>query len=530
MLRNPSQTLPRPSKAPKLPDESDLKRALGSGFDPTIGNTPYRSQTTAKVRGRSDKPPNPVSAMLDLFHVRHGEAFRSLDGQPLVCLTDGNRRQTFTVNEAVLELARLHFEATGQPTAKRHRSDVQDHLEALARSGPKRQTWIRVAEHEGALYLDLGDDSWRAVQITSDGWQIIDRPPVYFVRSAGMLPLPVPVNGGNVAELFDIVNLPDRPSQVLALSWFVAALRPSKPLPVLAFLGEAGSGKTWAASVFQSLIDPHQATLRADPADMETVLVGAANAWILAYDNLSTLPVWFSDTLCRLSTGASFTARAKYTDRAESILSALCPVILVGIESLITRTDLADRAIGLTLPPLPEGQKRTLRGKQPHFRDAHPRILGGILDAVAHALRTLPTVPEPQVRMADFAQFAIAAETALGLAPGEFLSAYRENKLESHEQALDSCPIVEPLERFMSTLSEWSGTATELLAGLARLATDDQRTHRGWPKDATRLAAQLRRVAPSLPNRGYHVETTAKPTRSDDRKVKRLITIQKVPQ
>ena len=54
----------------------------------------------------------------------------------------------------------------------------------------------------------------------------------------------------------------------------------------------------------------------------------------------------------------------------------------------------------------------------------------------------------------------------LGLCEGEFLTAYRENRKDAHGQALDACPIVEPLERFMSDKSEWTGTATDLLAAL----------------------------------------------------------------
>jgi len=39
-------------------------------------------------------------------------------------------------------------------------------------------------------------------------------------------------------------------------------------------------------------------------------------------------------------------------------LEAACPIILNGIEELITRPDLADRAIFLTLPHLAEERRR----------------------------------------------------------------------------------------------------------------------------------------------------------------------------
>jgi hypothetical protein len=61
---------------------------------------------------------------------------------------------------------------------------------------PLRPIYVRVAEHDGRIYLDLADNHWRAVEIGLDGWHVISCPPVRFRRAAGMLPLPLPVKGG----------------------------------------------------------------------------------------------------------------------------------------------------------------------------------------------------------------------------------------------------------------------------------------------------------------------------------------------
>jgi hypothetical protein len=65
--------------------------------------------------------------------------------------------------------------------------------------------------------------------------------------------------------------------------------------------------------------------------------------------NLAVLPPWLSDTLCRLASGGAFVVRQLYTDQDEMLFAAARPVILNGIEDAITRSDLADRAIKLTL-------------------------------------------------------------------------------------------------------------------------------------------------------------------------------------
>ena len=64
--------------------------------------------------------------------------------------------------------------------------------------GTVREVYLRVAHHNGRYYLDLADDRWRAVEIASGGWRVIDRPPVYFRRTRGTLPLPEPVPDGSL--------------------------------------------------------------------------------------------------------------------------------------------------------------------------------------------------------------------------------------------------------------------------------------------------------------------------------------------
>jgi hypothetical protein len=53
------------------------------------------------------------------------------------------------------------------------------------------------------------------VKITREGWEVVDDPPVRFRRPAGMLPLPVPVRGGSLEEVWRFVNvqLPFRTSR-----------------------------------------------------------------------------------------------------------------------------------------------------------------------------------------------------------------------------------------------------------------------------------------------------------------------------
>ena len=137
------------------------------------------------------------------------------------------------------------------------------------------------------------------------------------------------------------------------------------------------------------------------------------NGHVLAYDNLSGLPSWLSDALCRLASGGSFAIRRLYTDCDEVLFQAARPAVLNGIEDVVSRSDLADRAIFLALEPIADERRRTERQLWREFEVVRPRILGALLDAAAHGLRRLPQVRlERSPRMADFALWATACETA----------------------------------------------------------------------------------------------------------------------
>ena len=58
-----------------------------------------------------------------------------------------------------------------------------------------------------------------------------------------------------------------------------------------------------------------------------------------------------------------------------------------GIEDVISRPDLGDRAIFLTLLPIGDSQRRPESELWREFEIARPRILGALLDAVVRGLR-----------------------------------------------------------------------------------------------------------------------------------------------
>jgi len=249
-----------------------------------------------------------IEACAELFHTATGTAFADL-------LVDGHR-ETWPIRSKRFRgwLRRRYYEATGGALAGHAISLELDLLEARAQfDAPERLVDVRVAEHEGRVYLDLAEEHWRAVEIGPDGWRVNKYPPVRFHRPAGMLPLPVPERGGSIEALGSLLNLSSRSDFVLVVAWLLATLRSRGPYPLLAISGEQGSAKTVLSKMLRALIDPNVAPVRTLPREERELMIDANNGHLLAFDNLSGLPAWLSDALCRLATGGSLALRQLYT-------------------------------------------------------------------------------------------------------------------------------------------------------------------------------------------------------------------------
>jgi hypothetical protein len=309
-------------------------------------------------------------------------------------LVDGHR-QTWPIRSKRFRgwLRRRYYEATGGALTGHAISSELDLLEARAQfDAPERSVHVRIAEHAGHIFLDLADEHWRAIEIGPDGWRVNKFPPVRFRRPAGMLPLPVPGHGGSIEALLPLLNLSRRNDFVLVVAWLLAALRPGGPYPLLAISGEQGSAKTVMSKMLKAVVDPNVAPVRALPREERELMIAANNGYLLAFDNISGLPARLSDAFCRLASGGSFAVRQLYTNDDEVLFQAARPLLVNGIEEVITRPDLADRSIFLTLSPVADAQRQSERELWHHFELARPPILGAFLDLVVQGCAHCPTL------------------------------------------------------------------------------------------------------------------------------------------
>lgn len=441
---------------------------------------------------------------VDLFHDQEGEPFARIEQH--------GHYETWPLHRKGFReyLTRLFYLELGRVPNSQAMSDALNVLSGRARfDGEEQPVHARVARGaEGQIFIDLGDPEWRAVEITPEGWHIVANPPIKFIRAKGTLSLPDPENGGTLADLGEFINVDDNQWPLIA-GWLVAAARPEGLFPVLTLHGEQGTAKSTATRVLRRLLDPNRAELRSEPRDARELMIAARNGWIMSFDNMSYLPPWLSDAFCRLSTGGGFSARELYTDADEFLFDSTRPIILNGIEELAVRADLLDRSLIVTLDRITDTQRQTEALFWDRFSAVHSQLLGALYDAVSTALRNLPNVRlDSRPRMADFAIWATAAETAMGVLPGAFLQQYQSNRESASEVALESSQVASVLLEWLRAGSrrEWTGRATDLLESLNHFVDDRRRNTRGWPRNAQTLSGHLRRVIPNLRDAGVQVE------------------------
>ena len=391
--------------------------------------------------------------------------------------------------------------------------DALNVIEGIARFDRdiKIEVHTRIARVLDTIYIDLVNDQWEVVEINKDGWKVVKTSPMYFERTKGMLPLPHPVPGGKISDLKELLNLPDDDDAtwILIISWILQALNDIGSYPILIVNGEQGSAKSTLSKLIRSIVDPNQAALRSLPRNEHDIVIAARNGWVLGFDNLSGMQNWLSDALCRISTGAGFATRKLYSDNEEEIFYSRKPIILNGINSLVRRNDLADRAILISLPPI-EGEGNIKESVlQKNFTGNLHSILGGFYTAVAEGLKNKDLEFGNLPRMADFANWIQQAETALPWAKGRFIETYQKNRASIIEESINQDLVGSAIKNWVdswSIQSEWEGSASDLLSTLEQDMSETTIRSKGWPQDASSLSRRINSQAKFLRQTGIEVE------------------------
>jgi DNA polymerase, archaea type len=403
-----------------------------------------------------------------------------------------------------------------------------------------RVAW-RFTEKQDEIYYDLTDQMRRYVKITSQGWQIIPHTQDVLFRRFGQLPQVEPsINyTQNIFDKFlDLMHITD-PQQrlltkVLTISYFI----PSVAHPIDLAHGEKGSVKTTFCRCIKRLVDPSMPELLTIPSDKREFAQQLYHNHLILYDNVRSVPYWFSDEVCKAVTGGGISKRQLFTDDEDIVYDYRRCIKINGINIALVEPDALDRSIMSEYKRIPDDKRRSESEVLSEFERMKPQLLGYVMDILVKALKFKTNLNLDRLpRMADFAIWGEAIAQALGYKESEFLTAYSANIGAQNVEAVEATTLGPVFVKFANNLTLtkqgqqvqqvvdsqgnsdlstkvllWEGRPDDLLRALNDIAIKpefriDIQKIRGWPKKGNQLTKVLRPMLSNL-REGYGIAIT----------------------
>lgn len=305
---------------------------------------------------------------------------------------------------------------------------------AARQTGESQRVYLRVAEINGVIYIDLAPG--RIARVDAKGVTVVDDladgVPLFRRGSgAGQLPNPIMPTSMTAALKFAVGLFVDQfgltPPQALVtvvtlLEWF----RTETPHPIMEAVGPAGSGKSTFADFLRWLFDPSADSGRMTVGtDSKDIGAAAQQRCILQIDNAGRFDKGLSDMLCIVSTGGTLTVRKLYCNGETADLHLRRGLIVTAVSPVCVAADLQSRVIRIELPAR-VGNYMAESELRASWNAVQPQMLGALYMLLSGALRELPEVRssgEWGHRLVDFDQMGEAMVKAAGLRPGVFLEA-----------------------------------------------------------------------------------------------------------
>lgn len=452
-----------------------------------------------------------VSDYCELFHNKNKECFAkiNIDGRTEVWGISSTGFADWIRGE--------YFRATSKGIPDKKLYEITPTLKALAiHKGYEQEVFMRVAQVDNKIYIDLCDKGWNVIEITKDKWEIIDKSPVSFIRNSYMLPMQKPMGtyktpfNNGIQLLKKHINIRNE-DFILVVGILIMYLQYGDgDMPLLIINGEAGTGKSTFTKMIRELIDPNSEPILMHPKEDVMPIIANSN-YVVSLDNLSGIRKSFSDLLCTIATGTSHITRKHYTNKEMSVISMKRPVILNGIEDIASRDDLVRRSVILELLRIEDGSISDDAEVMNNFRKDAPVIFGALCTGLMTALKNIDTVKINNITsMSRFCRWSGASMPAFNWDADMFMKSYHDNLKHSYIAVLDTSPFTAAIIKMFEDRpdTDWDGTPIEFKECLEDVMHDNPIIRsRYWVKSAKGVMNAIKRNRKALEKVGINIET-----------------------
>lgn len=463
------------------------------------------SNKTADKKSNADFASELAQRQFNLFTNQHNQSYASL------------KDQTARLNVPIYGpefhcyLRDVYYQTTGHSLRPNDVKQAQDHLATIAKFSGNKYVLNRRYSFDSKkfeLFIDKCDDCCTVFHLKDGKVSLLTQAsaPVDFTFDENMKSSPDYLVGkGDWRLIKKYVNLANQDMYPLLVAQIGQMMVRMGPYVMACFVGQAGSGKSEAASFILSLVDPSNNPMQASVGNEKDIAISVQNSVVLGFDNVEPFSKTESNILCRLLTGAGIRTRKLFTDNAEIVLNACSPVIVTSIDQPIRTDDLMDRSITYTFSRIPENRRMTKQELSASLEVDKHLIFSAILDMIACALNNFDSLQiESLPRMADFAKFACACAPYFGLTSKQMLELYASSQQEMVADVADDSPFIRAVHRLISRKKDaWQGNATELLK---ELEFAPEVAQKGWPQSSIAAGKLLTRYSEVLNKLGIDVE------------------------
>lgn len=498
---------------PDLEEKEDIYDWLqkGHSMDEISSLPEYIPKKTDRT---SEDKPTQSETLMEFVKEENLEFFLDDSNEPYVAFYRKGHREIHKIDSKSFSswLKALYYDNTKRTIRADNLLQVVDILGFQAQDTNKKiKLFNRVARDENSFWYDMTDERYSAIKISTDGWDVVNIPPILFERQRHQEPQVLPQQSGDIHKIFEYVNVAK--FKKLFLCWLVSCFVPDIPHPMPIIYGQKGAAKSTTCELLKKIIDPSVMDTLSLSKDDKSLFVNLQSHYYLPFDNVSNITGDISDILCRAITGGAVQQRRFYTNGEDYIFKFKRCLTLNGIHNVANRSDLLDRSIMLELERIPEDRRREQQEVYSSFEEDRPYILGAILDVLSKAMQIYPTVKLNKMpRMADFCRWGYAIGEAIGGFGDEFLKEYYDNRTVQNKEAVEGDVVGTLIFEFMREKYEWTGRISELLERLREEAPKhgmDSRD-RGIPQRPNVLSHRVKEVKSNLEEMGISYEFVPK--------------------
>jgi hypothetical protein len=495
------------------------KKAAQSAQKAKTTTTPMPKELTEEIEEKKITSPeidfiDHVSKNINFFYTDEYE-------NPFVEIQDGKRSikcPVKTGDDFEDFLGKLYWELNDDALPDHVLTKVIKRFKSIAKydnqkSKGKIAQSVRVAgsNDSSKIYYCLNNASNNAVEISENGWNVVNEPP-YFRRFDHVAEQVYPDKNGNFKKIEEFINLDNEEEKNLLLVWIIAQFIPDIEKPLLAIHGPQGSAKSTLSSIIRMLVDPSRLMLVTFPTTTNELAQNLYQNYLPVYDNISKISNSQSDTLCRAVTGGGIQKRKLYTDDKTITWSFKRGLIINGIDHVLNRPDLLERSISIKTKRVTGSFKPKEEIFEKYKRNL-PEVLGGVFEIIFKVLAlkaTNPMTASRYPRMAEFAQWGFYIAEALEIGGEAFISAYENNINTHNKNVVLENPITLSLIKLLEEEPEkkWNGSMKSLLESLnkVRVSLGHEVTPKGWPLDPSHLSRELNKFMVNLEGVGVYYE------------------------